>query len=144
MTTSITRTATSLLYRYTAPSVRRVCKDKTMSVSRLARGAAAAGVAATGVALSDRDRRDGVFGITNGAIRFGRAFVYGAVVSFDYKYQWVSVSVSVCVFVCVLVCLCVFVSVCACLCLFVCVSMMCIITCGWLCCTTLCHYKHTV
>lgn len=60
---------------------------RTMSFSPLARGVAAAGVAATGVALSDRDRRDALVGVTNGAIRFGRAFGYGALVSFDYKYQ---------------------------------------------------------
>lgn len=55
--------------------------------SPFARGVAVAGVAATGVALSDRDRRDAVAGITNGSIRFVRAFGWGAAVSFDYKYR---------------------------------------------------------
>ncbi|CAM9109096.1 unnamed protein product [Pylaiella littoralis] len=58
-----------------------------MSFSPVARGLAAAGVAAAGVTFSDRDRRDAVVGVTNGAIRFGRAFGYGAVISFDYKYN---------------------------------------------------------
>lgn len=53
----------------------------------LIRGAAAAGAAAAGVALSDRDRRDAVIGATNGAFRFGRAFGYASVVSLDFKYR---------------------------------------------------------
>lgn len=57
-----------------------------MSVS-VARRVAVASVAATGIALADRDRRDAVTGAANGAIRFGRAFGYGAVVSLDYKYR---------------------------------------------------------
>lgn len=56
--------------------------------SPIARGAAVAGVAATGVALSDRDRRDAVFGVTNGAIRFSRAFAYGSIVSWDFKNRY--------------------------------------------------------
>ncbi len=55
--------------------------------SPLARGVAVAGAAATGVALSDRDRRDAVVGVTNGTVRFVRAFAWGAAVSFDYKYR---------------------------------------------------------
>ncbi|CAN0056377.1 unnamed protein product [Ectocarpus sp. 12 AP-2014] len=57
-----------------------------MSVS-VARRVAVASAAATGVALTDRDRRDAVTGAANGAIRFGRAFGYGAAVSLDYKYR---------------------------------------------------------
>eukprot|EP00903_Cladosiphon_okamuranus_P008879 g8501.t1 len=55
--------------------------------SPVARGVASAGVAATGFALSDRDRRDAVVGVTNGSIRFVRAFAWGAAVTFDYKYS---------------------------------------------------------
>lgn len=58
--------------------------------SPVARGVAAAGVAATGIAFSDRDRRDAVAGVANGSIRFVRAFGWGAAVSFDYKYRYVS------------------------------------------------------
>eukprot|EP00752_Nemacystus_decipiens_P004907 g4466.t1 len=55
--------------------------------SSVARGVAATGLVATGIALSDRDRRDAVRGVTNGSIRFVRAFGWGAAVSFDYKYR---------------------------------------------------------
>lgn len=57
--------------------------------SPVAKGVAAAGVAATGFALSDRDRRDAAAGVANGSIRFVRAFGWGAAVSFDYKYRCV-------------------------------------------------------
>lgn len=56
--------------------------------SPVVKGVAAAGVAATGIALSDRDRRDALAGVTNGSIRFVRAFGWGAAVSFDYKYRY--------------------------------------------------------
>lgn len=60
---------------------------RRLMYSPFARGVAVAGVAATGIALSDRDRRDAVAGVANGSIRFFRAFGWGAVVSFDYKYR---------------------------------------------------------
>lgn len=53
--------------------------------SPLTRGAAAAGTVATGLVLSDRDRRDAVRGVTNGAARFARAFGYATLVSYDFK-----------------------------------------------------------
>lgn len=55
----------------------------------LGRSAAAlSGVAVTGLVISDRDQRDAVRGIANGASRFGRAFFYGSVVSMDFKYRY--------------------------------------------------------
>lgn len=52
----------------------------------LRRSAVVAGAAA-GVALADRDRRDTVRGVTNGAVRFGRALGYATVISMDFKYR---------------------------------------------------------
>lgn len=56
-------------------------------LSPVARSVAVATTAATGIALFDRDRRDAISGVTNGVVRFGRAFGWGVVVTLDYKYR---------------------------------------------------------
>lgn len=58
------------------------------------RGAVVVGTA-MGVALADRDRRDSVRAVTNGAVRFGRAFGHATIISLDFKYRWISCALGI-------------------------------------------------
>lgn len=57
-----------------------------MVSSFVARSALVVGTTA-GIALADRDRRDAVRAVTNGAVRFSRAFGYATIISLDFKYR---------------------------------------------------------